>query len=479
MRKKIFFLFCCLGLFCWGYLESAVISSPKGNVYYKAQSGGWVKIEKERVSVSEGYEVTTERASSVEIIFDDGSRVKLGPNSYYKLEKEDSLGISAMLFVGRIRNWVKKYSKEYTIKTPHAVCGVRGTDFGVLVDATSSRVEVYEGSVSVFDFKNRSFMLNKGNMIEVKGEGIGYPVPLKNPPPNLETSSPDRRSMFQKEIYSEISKDEVIKRAQTEIQSAEYQSRKTAIDAYGYRVRLEEYITRPSSNQFKYVVLNTREKRFDFGKILFTFNTALPKDLTSVTSTMNEYYGRSAPSIYLTEINSIISNTVDKVTEEGSGGRMIPDDPVNPTKWTHFFQNYSFYAAGKNEGNENGGRGRMLWSFNDLNNNGKYDSNEFSYWAGQKPSSYISYPMGENVFHSVQRDDYADGTWIRVDDFVLFDNGKIVSSSDLSVKANEEKSSVIDRLNFERVYNSSMFSDKIDIVFSAKLLKDVGIINVK
>lgn len=480
MKKFVWYVF-VVSLFYCHHLDSAIISSPKGNVYYRNQGGGWVKVEKGGVSISDGSEVMTERASSVEIIFNDTSKIKLGPDSYYKLEKEDVSETSAMLFVGKVRNWIKKYSKEYRIKTPHAVCGVRGTDFVVQVDEKKSRVEVYDGSVLVGDIKQRTrqFLVNRGNMIEIRADGTGYPLPLKDPPPNLDSSYSDRKLMAQKEIYSEISKDEVLKRAQAEIQSAEYQSRKTAIDAYGYRVRMEEYITRPSPNQFKYVVLNTREKRFDFGKILFTFNTVLPKDLTSVTSNMIEYYGSSAPSIYLTEINSVLSNTVDKVTEEGSGGKMIADDPNNPTKWRHFFSNYSFYAAGKNEGNENGGRGRMLWSVSDANNNGKYDSNEFSYLGGQKPSSSLSYPMGENVFHSVMRNDYVDGTWISASDFVLFDNGKIVSSSDLKLKVGEEKNSIIDKLNFERVYTSSLFSDKIDIVFSGKLLKDAGILNIR
>lgn len=344
-----------------------------------------------------------------------------------------------------------------------------------------TRVEVYDGSVEVSDLNKRSFMITKGDYIEVLPTGITQPKTNPKPPQNLETSISDSKLLAKKEIYSEISRDEVIKKAQQEIQMAEYQNRKTAIDAFGFRVRMEEYVTRPQSNQFKYVVLNTRENRFDFGKILFTFNTTLPKDLSDVTKNMNNYYGTSAPSIYLTDINSIMSNTVDKVTEEGSGGKMIPDDTNNPTKWTHFFTNYLFYAAGKNEANENDGKGRLLWSFSDDNNNGKYDSNEFSYLGGVKPTYSVLYPDGENVLHSVIKNTYSDSnnTWISAEDFVVFDNGKVAGLDDFKLNSGEDKNSFIDKLNFERVYNSSLFSDKIDLVFSAKLLKDIGIINLK
>lgn len=462
------------------YMECAIITNPKGNVFYRNLNSGWIKLKKDtNITINDGYEVMTERASSVEIIFDDGSRIKIGPNSYYRLDKHDDTQNTATLFIGKIRNWVKKHSREYKIKTPHAICGVRGTDFLVNVEQGFSRVEVYEGTVNVSDNKGRSFLLNGGNIIDITVDGIGYPIPSKNSPPNLDSNLSDKKMIALKEIYGEISKEEVIKRAQMEIQSAEYQTRKTAIDVYGYRVRMEEYVIRPASNQFKYVVLNTRQNRFDFGKILFTFNTTLPDDLSKVTTNMREYYGNSAPQIYLTEMNSIVSNTVDKVTEEASGGRMIPDNPLNPTKWTHFFSNYSFYAAGKNEVNENGGRGKLLWSFNDLNNDGKYQSNEYTFLGGQKPTSHISYPYGENVLYSVIRNDYSDGTWIAVADFIVFDNGKIASLNDFKLSDEETKSDFIDKLNFERVYTSSMFSDKIDLIFSAKLLKDIGIINLK
>lgn len=478
MKQKIFFNISFLFLFVT-FLNSAYLFNSVGSVSYK-DGDRWVSVKKnQKIDIKPGTEITTDRASSVELYFDDGSKLKIGPNSYYKFTNEDEKEINGTLFVGKIRNWIKKQSKDYKIKTPTAVCGVRGTDFVVITDKDKTRVEVYDGSVNVSDNNNKSFLVVKGNFIEVSLKGIGVPQKNSNPPQNLDSSISDPKILSKKEIYTEISKDSVIKRAQQELQMAEYQNRKTAIDAFGYRVRVEEYVVRPAANQFKYVVLNTRENRFDFGKILFTFNSALPKDLSKVTKNMNNYYGSTAPSIYLTEINSVISNTVDKVSEEGSGGKMVPDDPNNPTKWTHFFENYSFYAAGKNEGNENDGKGRLMWRFSDLNNNNRYDSNEFFYLGGTKPSSFTSYPDGKNVLHSISKNTYSDGTWISVEDFVVFDDGKIASYDDFNLKPTEDKNSFIDKLNFERVYNSSMFSDKIDLVFSAKLLKDIGLINLK
>ena len=332
------------------YLDCAYIYNAKGKVYYKIDDK-WIVVEKDkRIDIKDGTEITTERASSVEIYFNDWSKIKIGPISYYKLIEEKDEEISSSLIIGKIRNWVKKGIKSYTVKTLGAVCGVRGTDFFVGVDNEgSTRVEVYDGSVDVKDNKNKSFIVRRGEFINVGRDGIIH-TPQKNtqPPQSLE-SHLSNKMLMQKEIYTEISKEQVIKKAQAEMQMAEYQNRKTAIDAFGYRVRMEEYVIRPSANQFKYVVLNTRQNRFDFGKILFTFNKELPSDLSFVTKDMMVYYGSNAPDIYLTEINSVISNTVDKVTEEASGGYMNPDDVSNPSVWTHQFRDYSFYAAGKNE----------------------------------------------------------------------------------------------------------------------------------
>jgi hypothetical protein len=479
MFMKKIYVFCCSFFILYVSSYAAYLSNPIGNVYYK-ETDKWVKVDKtERFDIKPQSEISTERASSVEIYFDNGSKLKIGPLSYYKFNNEDEKEISSTLFIGKIRNWVKKQSKEYKVITPAAVCGVRGTDFVVISDKDRTRVEVYDGSVSVSDLKQRNFLVGRGSYIDVTPSGISTPKINKNPPQNLNSSLGDSKMIAQNEIYNEISKSEVIKRAQQELQTAEYQNRKTAVDAFGYRVRMEEYITRPQDNQFKYVVLNTREKRFDFGKILFTFNNTLPADLSNVTKNMNTYYGNTAPDVYLTDVNSVISNTVDKVTEDASGGKMIPDNPLNPSLWTHFFTNYSFYAAGSNEAGENGGKGKLFWSFSDSNNNGVYDSNEFTYLGGIKPTSSVIYPSGEDVLHSISNNTYSDGTSITAEDFVIFDDGNVAKYDDFKLKPGESKNDFIDKLNFERVYKSSIFSDKIDIVFSAKLLKDAGLINIK
>lgn len=461
--------------------RAATISSWLGDVdMRKAGAKDWTRLaEGQLPAVTSGDELRTGRASSVDITMDDGSRVKLAPLSAFKMAAETKDSVSLGLYLGRVRSWVKKFSRKFEVRTPSAVCAVRGTDFMVAADAEgNSRVEVYEGSVLTGDARGNSGLVRAGQFVDVTGAG-GMRQPAANPegPQDMNSAAGGQRQQARAEIYGELSKADVIARAQEEMQSAEYQSRKVAIDAFGQRVRMEEYVMRPAADQFKYVVLNTRDGRFDFGKILFTFNQALPSDLSLATRGMLETSGSSAPQWYLTAMNSVMSNTLDKVTEDASGGKMVPDNASSPSSWTHFFSDYAVYAAGPSEASENGGLGRMLWSYSDSNADNAVQAGELSYLGGAAPSSLQTNPAGDDTFFTVTRNTYSDGTWIQSADYALFDNGKILSSGDFASSLGTSMDTATDRLNFQRVYTSSLFGGrKIDLEFSAKLLKDAGLL---
>ncbi len=476
--KKMF-----LGLFIFLFVcsaESAHVYKIKGEIFYRENSSAqWKKLREsdENMTLKSGYEIRTSRASSIEILMDDGSKIKMAPLSYSKLEEENQTESKLNLFAGKIRNWVKKFSKKFSIKTPTAVCAVRGTDFVTSVDAEgNTRVEVYDGRVLTSDSNGMESLVRRGQFIEVNRQGLTHPQDNPNPPQSMDSSLGDRKLIAKKEIYTDISKESILKQAQSEMQMSEYQNRKVAIDAFGNRVRMEEYIVRPAAEQFKYVVLNTRKNDFNFGKILFTFDEALPDDLSLATKNMINYEGSTEPRWVLKEMTSIISNTLDKVTEDASGGHMVADNPAAPSRFSLFFKNYAMYAAGPAQANENGGLGRFLWGYSDDNNNNRAEEGEFTFLGESAPTSYSSNPLGDNVFYNVSRNDYLGGTWIENRYMAVFDNGKIASVSDFNSGLSGSKNDVLDKLNFETVYTSSLFEGrKIDLIFSARLLKDSGI----
>ena len=228
-------------LFLCQFAEAASIVERRGEVdVRKKGEASWARIaDSGKVPLSAGDELRTARASTAEILMDDGTKVKIAPASSFKLAAESGDTVSLGLFYGRVRSWVKKFSKKFEVRTPSAVCAVRGTDYMVEVKPDgSTRSEVYEGSVLVGDAAGNSSLLREGQAIDVPmGGSVGQPQENPNPPSDMEATLGDARAQARKEIYTEISKEDVIARAQEEMQSAEFQSRKTAIDAFENKTR--------------------------------------------------------------------------------------------------------------------------------------------------------------------------------------------------------------------------------------------------
>lgn len=461
-------------LFFSNLASAAYVFNSRGWVEYKKEgSSTWKRISsRSRVIIKEGDRIRTKRASTVQIYMDDGSKIQLSPRSSFKLNTENKKETSLGLFFGRIRSWVKKRTKRFEVRTPSAVCAVRGTDFTVAADAYgNTRVEVYSGGVMTGDASGRMVLVKAGEMVKVSvGKGLGKIENNPNPPASMSSAIGDAKLLAKRELYNEISKESVLKAAQMELQSAEYKLRKVAIDAYGNRVRMEEYVIRPQADQFKYVVLNSRDNRFDFGKMIFTFNKDLPKDLSLATENMIGFTGDAAPQWYLTDMNSVMSNTQDKVTEDATGGTMVEAS----SRWSLIFDTYKFYAAGPDEADLNGGLGKWIWTKNDYN----IDTGAIASASYLGTTGLVNTVSGD-VFHKIQKNQFDDvyRTWIQAEDFLLFDDGRIASYGDFSFGLGETMDSVTDQLNFERIYTSSLFGGrKIDMLYSAKFLKNVGLL---
>jgi len=163
-----------------------------------------------------------------------------------------------------------------------------------------------------------------------------------------------------------------------------------------------------------------------------------------------------------------MSNTQDKVTEDASGGSMVQYS----SQWSLVFSQYFFYAAGIAEADDNGGLGKWIWTKNDYNiATGAIGS------ASYLGSTGLVNTVSGDVFHNTIKNTFNEGTWIQAKDYLLFDDGRIASAGDFSFGLGETMDTVTDELNFERVYTSNLFGGrKIDMLFSAKFLKNVGLL---
>lgn len=455
------------------YAVEAVITSFNGNVGIQAEQADEIQPAFVGKLLSRGDVLITGKNSSAELTLSTGHIIFVEEKTALRIETLEEANSRFNLPKGKLRAKVSKLfsGQEFEIKTPVATCSIRGTEFEVAVsERGKTLLKVFTGMVEAKEIITGKSVLVKAGQFSsiISGRAPTKPRKIKDKDKESRTAAPAKEDRFaeaKKEIFEEISKQEVLSQARADIKNAEYQNGKVLIDAYGKRVRLEEYIMRPAADQFKYVVLNKRDNRFDFGKILFTFNKTLPEDLTIATKDMFRKEG-VAPAWYPTDVLSIMSNTIDTVTEDASGGHPEAIGSGSSLYYQTMFDKYNFYA-----------NDTRLWGYDKTT-----VPQETYYHGGTAPTSYWLQPDGALIFHFIAKDVYSDGTWIVAEDYIINDEGDVASLTDIvdlsNVSADDIRSKII-QMNFERVYYSSLFEGRtIDVVYSAKLLSDAGILNL-
>jgi hypothetical protein len=294
------------------------------SVEIQPANGKWKKAEKKMPLLADD-RIRTGSASLARIQLADGSKVLLLQNSQAQMESLSTVEKSIRLLKGRVRAIVSKIrgGNNFKVTTPVGVASVRGTDFEVAVndDGTDMEVRVFEGQVGV----SKLGELGKEVVLNA-GERIKFGIEQELGDPIRSGMIPAQRLEMRNEIQLAQAKDAVIAMAAEESRNADYQVGKSLIDVNGRRVRVEEYITRPAANEFKLVVLNQRPTRFDYFTYTGTFNTTLPDDLSIALRQSQGGLGSTRPDYYLTAYQTLMSNTVDNVTENATGGHQVKID---------------------------------------------------------------------------------------------------------------------------------------------------------
>ncbi|OGS50018.1 MAG: hypothetical protein A3J79_02180 [Elusimicrobia bacterium RIFOXYB2_FULL_62_6] len=135
----------------------ARLSAPAGAVEVLAggETDAWREAE-DGMPLSSGDKVRTGADSSAEISLDDGGLIRLGPDSALDVSSLSAGSSSFFLRLGsivaKIRAGFLKPGKRLQVRTPPAVCAIRGTEFGVEHDEVSGETTAGvfdEGSLSV------------------------------------------------------------------------------------------------------------------------------------------------------------------------------------------------------------------------------------------------------------------------------------------------------------------------------------------
>jgi len=268
------------------------------------------------------------------------------------------------------------------------------------------------------------------------------------------------------------------------LKNAEYKQGKTIIDAFGQRVRIEEYIVRGAAaslgdNQFKLVVLNSRKDRFDWFQNIVSFNVPLasPLELKNANSYFSKWRDdwkkgiRDVDPVYFHRANqSGASNTVDDVTWGSTDGHVVN----NAGTYTHIFDNYYFKINGVNKISY----APVAATINDITTDSRWTVDgqvgtmtyaQFDAWYQTNLTQ--SYPAGSDSMHTRSDLTFGTGNTYREEYISINDLGKIPKSTDYA----QDKL----KSNMEMVLSGSDFKGpgkKIDLCVEPKIFKDSGLI---
>ena len=322
MKKFLIGLFAAAVVPAYLFAANAIVKSVSGEANcLKAETQALVAL-KEGMVLAAPDEVRTGSDGSVLLVLDTGSEIKIGQTSKMKISDLSDTDTLLDLTLGELEAKVEKLKKNmsFKVRTPASVCAVRGTKFSVKVDNTGkTKITVFAGIVSAREISGigEEIYIRPNQFLEViPGVEPSSAVDLSFAPTTREVALTSAELM--NEVKADMTKEEVQQAAAIEVKNAEYEQGKTMIDYFGNRVRIEEYIVRPQSDQFKFVALNERDNRYDYFTWLATFNTDLPADLSvaneiAFAKSDTEVWS-AEPSYWVKQNDCAVSNTVDSVT---------------------------------------------------------------------------------------------------------------------------------------------------------------------
>jgi hypothetical protein len=442
-----------------------------------------------------GDSVRTGSRAKATILFDDNSRIELAANGSFTLDTSAPGQSGGALGFGRLRAFIEKLgSRRFVVRTPTAVCSVRGTEFQVDVNQGGKTViDLYKGVLSVEDGRGRQILMQGNQHLEVDQKGMSE---LSVVPSQAAVQQSKLESVMRREMALDMSKEEVMAAAAREIKLAEYQQGKVMMDVFGQRVRLEEYIIRPAKDQFKLVVLNERASRFDYFYYLGTFNKELPRDLSIA---LRQIPGGldTAPEYFLTTYETGRSNTKDSIVEIAQGGHSVDvnsngnanddiryfyngatesfDDVQGRSVFQTLYDKYGFYINGKLK---YGWTGNNITSYTQVTGSSNNDPITGAALAQALPTRSINTTIDADNLHQIFYESYTDGTFTQWDNYIIKDDGQVATRAEFqhAVTGVDYKKGLLE-FNYEQVITASEFNGrKIDLVVEPKILISAGLI---
>lgn len=133
--------------------DSAYIERYEGEVAIKDINGTVKPLTGKIALVGEGITLITKGTGKVLLIFNDGSKIEIGPNSQFYVGDSEK---ESIFDFGKLKAKFKCLAgivKCYTVRTTLASTSVRGTEYVAIADTNATTILVNEGTVSLTETK--------------------------------------------------------------------------------------------------------------------------------------------------------------------------------------------------------------------------------------------------------------------------------------------------------------------------------------
>ena len=459
----------------------AKISYTTGKVeVQRAGTNTWIQA-KMNMSLYVSDQVRTAKNGMSEIMLDDGSIIRLKPNSNLEImelvqeekgaAKKSIFGFSKGKLWSKVTKMLDTQSK-FEVRTPTAIAGVRGTQLSVWVTRDlATRVSVFAGSVEVKAIREEmkeeipSVLVGANQSLNI-GVGIAPTIEPLSIEDKREWKRWDREIKQQYDM--EVTLDKTMEQARASItqgiKDADYQLGKSLIDVHGNRVRMEEYLLRPQPDQLKFLILNTRANRFDYAYSLYAFNKNLPDNFSPVVrEIIKGEWGSVLPENYLTSNEAYFSNSRDYMSWKVSGGGVAGTGAIGD----YYRQGFATFEHKVNDtvkiqcNNLNDPVGSQRWSVPSNVGSLKEVDADYSIPTGfSKDTTYAKSSMTLM---------FEDGTWEKMEFWAIDDLGNVLTW------AKAGTGQALENDNGEVRLTAKEFNGRdIDVVYSPKILIDAN-----
>lgn len=512
-RVRILILLCATHL----YAAPGIQLIPTGAVEVRAgPQDAWAAVSVP-TALQAGQEVRTGGDASAEINFSDGSKVRLAPHTNFNVDQAESAESRFTLVRGKIQAaFAGLFSSRVRLRTPMAICAVRGTVFEMSADDKDTAISMAEGLLEVVDNKGRNAVVSSEETLKIGAEGMGKPHLLSL------TDTRALEAVRPTVVHQEMARDQtramVEELRNRELKANEAQLGKDVIDAFGRRVRLEEYLLRPAANEFKLIFLSFREDRLDWGHLIERFKNRIPDDLSQLANVVSgTFLSPTPPTNWLKYFEVYLTNRIDAIKETVAFGdpTLINFSGYNAAMGSRYYPaSMDYVQTLSGPGVPGGSRiqfqllqdyrvgtGLLEWTQKVRNNVGALDvlahvdinpanpnalnnlnaelctggasgctiyaDDKFGNVTIDPGNATVSFPSGPGKADFLVRSNYRDGSFLSSEKILVSNDGKILDFTN----ANADTFNQEGKYNLEIVVKSNLFQGRnIDVLIAPEIL---------